>query len=211
MSMSSIRMLAAPCIMALCLMAASFAQDGRGSKEESGSGSQVEVKTDRFSGDVTVSMKPQTLIDTPDRKLTMVLKYRLNKKEVEAAPVLLEELASIIFESAVKESFEYGDEELHFIVDGKQLAIGQTSSDLPDLLLSTPTRDERGRRPSFSFHAGLFLSQVEQLARGKQIEMRLGTVELTLSQSTLVAIREFAREFVNHAPTRTNRKGSKRW
>lgn len=170
--------------------------------------SQVEVETDRFSGDVTVTMKPQTLIDTPELQLTMELKYRLNQKQLEGSPILVEDLASVTLNSSVKGSLDYGDRELHFLVDGARLAGRRTSSSSVDPLLWE--RDDKGRRTDFTFFSTLDLSQVEQLAAGKRVEMRLGPIETTLSQATLTAIRDFAREFAAHAPTRSNRKGAKR-
>jgi hypothetical protein len=184
-------------------MVTSSAQDDKAANKDG----QVEVKNDRFSGNVTVTMKPQALIDTPNHKLVMKMIYRLNQKEAADSSVLFEETASVTFESITKESLKYGDRELHFVVDGKQLPIGQTSARTPSPLLSE--KDEKGRTPDLSFFGSLTLSQVERLAAGKQVEMRLGTIELPLSQSTLAAIREFAREFANHAPTRTKKKGAK--
>ena len=109
--------------------------------------------------------------------------------------------------SSVKGSADYGDRELHFLVDGARLAGRKTSSDRAHPLLSE--QDDKGRRPSFTFFSTLDLSQVEQLAAGKRVEMRLGPIETALSPATLAAIRDFAREFAAHAPTRSNRKGAK--
>jgi hypothetical protein len=195
-------------LIALCLTFGAFAQSNNSAGNDGKSGGQVEVKTDRFSGDVTVTMKPQTLIDTPELQLTMELDYQLNQKKLEESPVLVEELASVTLKSSVKGSVDYGDRELHFLVDGAQLAGRRTSSDRAHPLLSE--KDDKGRRPNFAFFSTLNLSQVERLAAGKRVEMRLGPIETALSPATLAAIRDFAREFAAHAPTRSNRKGAKR-
>jgi hypothetical protein len=196
-----------PALIALCLTFGAFAQSNNSAGNDGKSGGQVEVETDRFSGNVTVTMKPQTLIDTPELQLTIELKYRLDKKKLEESPILVEELASVTLNTSVKDSVDYGDRELHFLVDGARLAGHKTSSDRAHPLLSEP--DDKGRRPNFTFFSTLNLSQVERLAAGKKVEMRLGLIETALSPATLAAIRDFAREFAAHAPTRSNRKGAK--
>ncbi len=209
--MSSIRVFAiSPALIALCLTLTFiiFAQNNNSAGNDGKSGGQVEVETDRFSGDVTVTMKPQTLIDTPELQLTMGLKYRLNQKKLEESPILVEEIASVTLKSSVKDSVDYGDRELHFLVDGARLAAHRTSSDSAHPLLSE--QDDKGRTPDFAFFSTLDLSQVERLAAGKRVEMRLGPIETALSPATLAAIRDFAREFAAHAPTRSNRKRAKR-
>jgi hypothetical protein len=206
--MSSIRVSTiSPALIALCLTFITFAQNNKSADNDGKSGGQVEVETDRFSGNVTVTMKPQTLIDTPELKLTIELKYRLDKKKLEESPILVEELASVTLKSSVKGSVDYGDRELHFLVDGARLAGRRTSSNSADPLLSE--QDDKGRRPDFTFFSTLVLSQVERLATGKKVEVRLGAIETALNPATLAAIRDFAREFAAHAPTRSNRKGAK--
>ena len=206
--MSSIRVSTiSPALIALCLTFITFAQNNKSAGNDGKSGGQVEVETDRFSGNVTVTMKPQTLIDTPELQLTIELKYRLDKKKLEESPILVEELASVALKSSVKGSVDYGDRELHFLVDGARLAGRRTSSNSADPLLSE--QDDKGRRPDFTFFSTLVLSQVERLATGKKVEVRLGAIETALNPATLAAIRDFAREFAAHAPTRSNRKGAK--
>src|SRR5262245_21379911 len=206
--MSSIRVSTiSPALIALCLTFITFAQNNKSAGNDGKSGGQVEVETDRFSGNVTVKLKPQTLIDTPELQLTMGMDYQLEKKKLEESPILVEELASVTLKSSVKGSADYGDRELHFLVDSARLAGRRTSSDRAHPLLSE--QDDKGRTPNFAFFSTLDLSQVERLAVGKRVEMRLGPIETALSPATLAAIRDFAREFAAHAPTRSNRKGTK--
>lgn len=191
-------------ILVFCLGIIGFAQSSPTSVKPSDEGRQVVVESDRFSGNVTVKMKPQILIDQSDRKLTMGLKYSLDKKKLEESSFITEEIASLTFETFVKGSISYGDREVHFLVDGGPLKLGRTSSRSAEPLLSKP--DQSGRAPDFTFLSALTLSQVETIAAGKKVEMRLGAIETTLDPSTLSAIKEFAREFANHAPTRLNSK-----
>src|SRR5262245_44144472 len=121
--MSSIRVsIISPALIALCLAFGAFVQNYYSASNGGKSGGQVDVEADRFSGNVTVTMKPQTLIDTPELQLTIELKYRLDKKKLEESPILVEELASVALKSSVKDSVDYGDRELHFLVDGARLA-----------------------------------------------------------------------------------------
>jgi hypothetical protein len=204
--MSSIRVSTiSPALIALCLTFGAFAQNNNSAGNGGKSGGQVDVETDRFSGNVTVTMKPQTLIDTPELRLTMELKYRL--KKLDESPILVEEIASVTLKSSVRGSVDYGDRELHFLGDGARLAAHETSSNSAHPLLSE--QDDKGRRPDFTFFSTIDLSQVERLTDGKKVEVRLGAIETDLNPATLVAIRDFAQEFAAHAPTRSNRKGAK--
>jgi hypothetical protein len=191
-------------VVVFCLGITTFAQSSPTGVKPLDETRQVVVENDRFSGNVTVKIKPQTLIDQSDRKLTMGLKYHLDKKKLEESSFITEEIASLTFETFVKGSVAYGDREVHFIVDGVPLKIGRTSARSDEPLLSKS--DQSGRMPDFTFLSALTLSQVETIAAGKKVEMRLGAIEAMLDPSTLSAIKEFGREFANHAPTRLNSK-----
>jgi hypothetical protein len=189
-----------------------YAQDNkntdRTSSEKKSSG-QVEVKSDEFSGKITIKLKPQTLLDTPDHKLTMELESHINPKEAAGSMVLLEEMTAVGFDSRSTKPIDFGDNELHFIIDGTPLPIGDASSSTPPPVLILSDKDEKGRKPYASFSAALSLSQLEQIANGKRVDMRLGSIKLTMEQSTLASLREFTNEFVSHAPTRQKKKGGR--
>jgi hypothetical protein len=191
--------------LAIVVSAQNKPAEAKGSEDDR----QVVVENDRFSGDVTVKMKPQVLLDNAERKLTLAMSYKMIKKDVENASILLEEFASFDFLLFSKPPTDIGDRELHFIIDGKQMPVGETSLHMPTE--RSPVKDANGRNAVRELSTTLPISKVEQLASGKTIQMRLGSIELTFNTPAMTAIREFTREFINNAPTRmkSNRKGAR--
>src|SRR5262249_21240166 len=184
-----------------------FAQQGNKSQQTSATGTgggQVEVETDRFSEVTTVKLKPQLILDTPDHFITMRLEATLGDKkirsEMEMAHMLATEGAMIWFESQAKIPTDFGDRELHFIVDGKRLKIGESTEELLNSIGKDPDL-----KPGFKVHElfgnGLNTDQLKQIASSNRVEMRLGKYEFVLSPLVLGNWREFVREFVKHAPS----------
>jgi hypothetical protein len=189
--MSSIRLpTISPALIALCLTFSVFAQDNNAAGNDAKS--QIEVKADRFSGKSTVTLKPQVLLDTPKHKLTM----RLDS---------LDDFAGVTFESSSEEYIDFGDKQLHFLVDGKRMFIDTASQQ--NTPFSQQKQDEKGRTDYTALMSSLGIAQLEEIVAGKKVEMRLGTVELTLSQPALANLREYVRVFADHAPSRRKRGG----
>ena len=189
--MSSIRVSTiSPALIALCLTFTAFAQDNNSADNDGKS--QVEVKPDRFSGKSTVRLKPQVLLDTPKHKVTMQLKS-------------LDDFAGVTFESSSDEYLDFGDKQLHFLVDGRRMFIDTASQQ--NTPFSLRKRDEKGRANYSELISSLSIAQLEEIVSGKTVEMRLGTVELTLSQPVLANLREYVRVFANYAPSRRKRGG----
>ena len=85
---------------------------------------QIEVKTDRFSGVTTVKLKPQVILDKPDHQLTIEIETKLGEKgqlDFEKDEVK----AEAWFRSQSKDPVDFGDQELHFLIDGKPLDLGK--------------------------------------------------------------------------------------
>jgi hypothetical protein len=146
---------------------------------------QIEVKTDRFSGVTIVRLKPQVVLDKPEHQLTIRSETKLGDKkshEWEMGTVS----AYVWLESHYNRSVDYGDRELHFIIDGKPLEIGRITG-------GSPT--ESTLKPAFKIMASFVSifnrSKLEQISNGKRIEMRFGTVEVTLGQPIVTALREY--------------------
>jgi hypothetical protein len=191
--MSSIRVSTiSPALIALCLTLtfSVFAQDNNSAGNDGKS--QVEVKTDRFSGKSTVTLKPQVLLDTPKHKVTMQLDS-------------IDDFAGVTFESSSEEYLDFGDKQLHFLVDGKRMFIDTASQQ--NTPFSQQKQDEKGRTNYTGLISSLGIAQLEEIVAGKKVEMRLGTVELTLSQPVLANLREYVRVFANYAPSRRKRGG----
>src|SRR5262249_25760129 len=161
---------------------------------------QVEVKTDRFSGVTTVRLKPQVVLDRPEHQLTIRSETKLGDKksfEWEMGTVS----AHVWLESHYNRSVDYGDRELHFIIDGKPLDIGRITG-------GSPT--ESTLKPAFKIMASFVSifnrSKLEQISNGKRIEMRFGTVEVTLGQPIVTALREYASQVLTLDKTTREKK-----
>jgi hypothetical protein len=199
--MSLIRVFATTLITALFLAAPSFAQNSKvgrdaGVMRQEKVSSQVEVETDRFSGKTTVRLKPQVLLDTPERKLVMVI-------DGQGA------FFGIRFDSISRDYIIYGDRELWFIVDGKRTRIDAASEASAPFVAND--KDEQGRRPWVALISSMSLAQAEEIVAGDKVEMRLGTVELTWSQPVLSNMREYVRTLARYAPSRQKTRGREPW
>jgi hypothetical protein len=161
---------------------------------------QIEVKNDRFSGVTTVKLKPQVVLDKPEHQLTIRSETKLGDKkshEWEMGTVS----AYVWLESHYNRSVDYGDRELHFIIDGKPLDIGRITG-------GSPT--ESTLKPAFKIMASFVSifnrSKLEQISNGKRIEMRFGTVEVTLGQPVVTALREYASQVLTLDKTTREKK-----
>jgi len=161
---------------------------------------QIEVKNDRFSGVTTVKLKPQVVLDKPEHQLTIRSETKLGDKkshEWEMGTVS----AYVWLESHYNQSVDYGDRELHFIIDGKPLDIGRITG-------GSPT--ESTLKPAFKIMASFVSifnrSKLEQISNGKHIEMRFGTVEVTLGQPVVTALREYASQVLTLDKTTREKK-----
>jgi hypothetical protein len=152
---------------------------------------QIEVKTDRFSGVTTVKLKPQVILDKPDHQMTIDIETKLGEKgqlDFEKDDVK----AEVWFRSQSKDPVDFGDQELHFLIDDKPLDLGKTPGG------ANAYMDKSTLKPSFrsskSFVSIFARSDLEQFAKAKRIEMRLGSIELTLGQPEVAILREYANQ-----------------
>ncbi|SRR6266540_52503 len=153
---------------------------------------QVEVKTDRFSGVTTVKLKPQVILDKPDHQMTIDIETKLGEKgqlDFEKDDVK----AETRFRSLYKGSVDFGDQELHLLIDGKPLDLGKIPGGDPEAT-DENMRRQRGFRISTFFVAIFDRRGLEQIGRATRIEMRLGSIELTLGQSQVALLREYANQ-----------------
>ena len=109
--------------------------------------------------------------------------------------------AYVWLESHYNRSVDYGDRELHFIIDGKPLDIGRVTG-------GSPT--ESTLKPAFKIMASFVSifnrSKLEQISNGKRIEMRFGTVEVALGQPVVTALREYASQVLTLDKTTREKK-----
>jgi len=153
---------------------------------------QIEVKTDRFSNVTTVVLKPQVVLDKPDHYLTMEIKVKLGEKKFsDSEREMVKAFVSV--ESQSKGPVNFGDRQLHFMVDGETLNLAKTSFSV------NPYADKYGKlKPGFkiseSFNSLFDRRALEQFSKANRIEMRLGSIEPTLSQSVVANLREYANQ-----------------
>jgi len=153
---------------------------------------QVEVKTDRFSGVTTVKLKPQMILDKPDHQMTIEIETKLGEKgklDFEKDDVA----AKVWFRSLYKGSVDFGDQELHLLIDGKPLNHGKISGGDAEAT-DENMRKQRGFRLSTFFVAIFNRRDLEQLGKAKNIEMRLGSIEPMLSQPVVSILRDYANQ-----------------
>jgi hypothetical protein len=150
---------------------------------------QIEVNEDRFSGVTTVKLKSQLILDKPDHQLTIKSETKLGDKksfDLEMGTVS----AYVWLESQSKGPVDFGDREVHLLIDGNSLNLGKSRGSVdayPD-----PNKLKPGFKISKSFTSIFDRSALEKISQGKHIEMRLGAIELALSQPVMAALREYA-------------------
>jgi len=178
-------------MVSLCAGALAQSMERSGSKKmaRSNDGSQVEVKKDEFSGVTTITLKPQKLIDSPNHLLTMSAEVKLEGKTY-AGVMSVDETVLFKFDSQNNGNVDFGDEELHFLVDGEPVKGGSTASGFASSLLDKPAPGFKRRN---SYTGGVYLSQLQQIAKGKNVAMRFGSIKLTLDEKLLNSLRDFAR------------------
>ncbi|MGH9899744.1 MAG: hypothetical protein ACRD4L_12940 [Pyrinomonadaceae bacterium] len=151
----------------------------------------VVVDKDNFSGATTITLKPQKLIDTPNHQLTMAAEVKLEGKTY-AGVTGVDETVILELISRSKERVDYGDEELHFLVDGKQVRGGPTAGGTyqPDL----PSDDSGyGFKGGTRYTGGVSLSKLQQIVKGRSVGLRFGSVKLMLDEKVLSNLRDFVR------------------
>jgi hypothetical protein len=153
---------------------------------------QIEVKTDRFSNVTTVVLKPQVILDKPDHYLTMEIKAKLGEKKFSDSEREMVN-AFVSFVSQSKEPVNFGDRQLHFMIDGETLNLAKTSFSV------IPYADRYGKlKPGFkiseSFTSLFDRRALEKFSKANRIEMRLGSLEPALSQSLIANLREYANQ-----------------
>lgn len=140
----------------------------------------IEIKDDRFSGDRTVTLT-QKINDT--LQVTFESKFNTTRPpdlmERDLGPAISAE-----FTSSAKDDDYSSNVELIFLVDGKR-----TKRHPGVKAFGADRMRGDGKR---TINAQVSLSTLEQIANGKKVEMKLGTIETTLDEATLKNIKAFA-------------------
>jgi hypothetical protein len=154
---------------------------------------QIEVKTDRFSGAITLTLKPLVILDKSDHQLTIDITTKLGEKgQIEFESEKDDLKAEVWFRSQATSLVDFGDQELHILIDDKPLDLGRAIGGLETGIDKSKLKP--GFKRSQSFVSIFSRSDLERFSRAKRIEMRLGSVELTVSQSAVATLREYANQ-----------------
>lgn len=168
----------------------------------SSQGDQVESKTDRFSNVTIIRLKPQVLLEKPGHLITMSLDAKFGGKvatdQAGQAAEILAEKAFVRFESQASINTDFGDKQLHFVIDGKPMNVGESAGTLVKL-----TGKDPDLKPGFKYRElftnTLDLNRLKAIANGKRVEMRLGNYQFELSPEVLSNIRAFTTECTRYA------------
>jgi hypothetical protein len=165
-------------------------QQGADKGVVSSTNDQIEVKTDRFSNVTTVTLKPQVIFEKPDHFITIEINTKIGeKKSYNFEKEMVQ--AYVTFESQSKGLVDFGDEELHFIINGRPLNLGKSE------FSTIPYGSRTGKlKPDFrllKFSVKILdRPNLEQFSKANRIEMRLGSIETTLSDQLVATLREYA-------------------
>ncbi len=149
-------------------------------------GQQIVTKMDKFSGATSITLKPQKVVDTPEQLLTVSAESKVGDKPsigYEEA----DERVILSFDLQTTTS-NYDAEDLYFLVDRKSVKGGSVASSRSPLLGAKPTSPYTKRR---RFTGSVSIPTLRQIARGKRVEMRLGSIEVTLNSDLLNKFGEF--------------------
>lgn len=163
----------------------------------------IEGKTDRFSGVITVKLKPLVILDKPDHQLTIDIETKLGEK-VRFESEKEEVKAETWFRSQATHLVDFGDQELHFLIDEKPLDIGRAMGSLD--VGADKSKLKPGFRSSQSFVSIFSRPDLERFRNARRIDMRLGSIELSLGQSEVAILREYANQVLAHHKIVSERK-----
>jgi len=170
----------------------------------SAAGDRIEVKEDRFSGVTTVKLKPQVILDKPDHRLTIEVTARLGEKKMYDHQK--DEIRAIAnFESQSKIPVNYGDRELHFMVDGAPLNLGKIDIEV-DPYAARYNRLQPGFKIRETFLKIIDRSAFESFSKANRVETRLGPIEFVLDQSLSAILREYSNQVLAQHKTVKERK-----
>jgi hypothetical protein len=169
-------------------------------------GSQVEVNKDRFTGDVSVTLKPQTVYEKNDQFITLALEATFSDKNSESddplsrAPRNIGNTAALTFESQSKNLPDFADRQLNFIADGKRINCGYS-----DKVPIPRSGKDPSLLPGYSFRevyvSALNLDTLNYISNCKSVELKLGTHEMALNPDFLGKLRAYLSECKKQSPS----------
>jgi hypothetical protein len=174
------------CVLSLAITGSVFFVGGQ-EKNANQMNDPIEINEDRFSGVTTVKLKPQAILDKEDHQITMEIETKLGGKGLDKDD--MESVKAVVrFESQTKSSPDFGDQELHFLIDGKPLSFGREN-------IRVNPYANKDLKPGFKisrlFSEIFDRNNVEQFSKASRVEMRIGSVEFTFGEPVVAILREY--------------------
>jgi hypothetical protein len=170
------------------LASAAFAGPGRGVDENrcGPEGGAVERKDDRFTGESTVTLKPQEIATgAPGQRLKVALEYKIKPRRGPGQSVI-PEMVNVVFTSAAPARVYERDPELVFLIGGERVR------PVPAAVHDDYSRLSTDKVLTQTVFTGMTEGTLRRISRAKEVEMKLGGTEVRLSQEVLSAFRSFA-------------------
>jgi hypothetical protein len=178
-------LLCASLVTVLTIWAAGQGKATTGSGCKQGGGA-VERKDDRFTGESTVTLKPQEIATgAPGQRLKVALEYKIKPRRGPAQPAI-PEMVNAVFTSAAPSRVYERDPELVFLIGGERVR------PVPAAVHDDYSRLSTDKVLTQTVFTGMTESTLRRISRAKEVEMKLGGTEVKLSEEVLGAIRSFA-------------------
>jgi hypothetical protein len=162
-----------------------LSQDKKSRQGNSDQAGQIETQRDRFSDTTVVKLNMLYLFKKQGHKLAISLEIKVDPKKPDKDAVFAN------FSSYTQDLYDFGDRELHFLVDGDRVSLGAAKRGIPATFPGSPE----------TLFIGIRLTDLDRIASGKKVEMRLGSIECAISDETLSVLREFVKTAKNSLTT----------
>lgn len=175
-----------PKIIPVCLCAVSLSigvSMAQGRQTDSSGQPAIERQYDKFKDQTTVKLKPVTIrqVARPPEELSLSVEVTY-KGERASRPKDVD----LIFEAAAGRYIYYDKAEVAFIVDGKRIEAGTAY-----MMNAFPSPNLVKVRLKLTLALGTF----SEIAKGLEVEMKIGSTEIKLAEKDLKALRAFASAF----------------
>lgn len=150
-------------------------------------GGEVERKDDRFTGDATVTLKPQSIAtDAPGQQLKLALSYKLKPEVRGREEALIPETIILTFTSTSPHRIYTGEFDVVFLIDGERVRR------VPAAVHDNYDRLSTEKVLTQTVFTGMTTETLRRITRAKTVEMKLGETEVKLSPEVIAAMRSFA-------------------
>lgn len=171
------------------LAAATIANQHKGTTEMDcqKEGGEIERKEDRFTGETTITLRPQPVTSTaPGQQLKMVLTYKVKSKERGRGASFIPEMIDVVFTSTSPSRIYDGEAALVFLIDGERVRPA------PSAVHDDRSRLSANKVLKQTVFSGMSVETLRRISRAKTVEMKLGETEVKLNSELLTTIQLFA-------------------